>query len=136
MLNIHSYDNPDNPDNLDIHSYDNLQVESEIDGYHIAFTAATGAVADNHDILQVTTRYLEEDDITDDALLEHLEEYSHHHRYLSLSFAPSVSYLSILALLAANLYQLFHLFNNRGVDGVVISRQLNRLVYPLLGKSY
>jgi hypothetical protein len=43
--------------------------------YHIAFTAATGQVADNHDITHITTRYLQSTDaVFDDNLLEAMGE--------------------------------------------------------------
>merc|ERR1711964_782317 len=38
--------------------------------YHLAFTAMTGQVADSHDVIGLTTRYLDEDDaIIDDGIL-------------------------------------------------------------------
>lgn len=49
-----------------------VEIAQNFQEYHIAFTAATGQVADQHDITSITTRYLSEsDEDFDDTLMAH-----------------------------------------------------------------
>lgn len=49
-----------------------VQFDRDFRDYHMAFTAATGQVADNHDVEFIETSYLADSDLEfDDSLLEH-----------------------------------------------------------------
>jgi len=74
--------------------------------YHIVFSAATGQVADNMDIIEVTTRYLAESDLDiDDSKFGHLGASSTTHRFSG----PFWALLSLLggALTAFGGFELF-----------------------------
>jgi hypothetical protein len=53
-----------------------VQMEKSYKDYHLAFSAATGQVADNHDILEVTTRYLAASDVVSHTSAQHSTQLS------------------------------------------------------------
>jgi len=73
---LHVYINTDDGSNWKYCLSVTLEDQSFVES-HFAFTAATGQVADNHEITSITTRYLSEDDVdVDDDLLVHVGQRS------------------------------------------------------------
>jgi len=119
-------------DTLDGHGYKYclaVPFETTFLDYHIAFTAATGQVADEHDILEITTRYLNQSDrSTDDSRME------------SFGFGDVTTvvgalvfflYVILLALVAASGYFLY-IFKFASTDEVLRLKPLNKFLLPHL----
>jgi len=101
-----------------------VQLDKSYKDYHIAFTAATGQVADNHDILEIVTRYLSESDKdTDDALLPHLGT--------SISRASWSSFYWVVLILVGvglciwQVYEIYLYSQLKQIDAVRICERIN-----------
>jgi len=98
--------------------------------YHIAFTAATGQVADNHDIIDVTTKYLQDADQVDDSALSQLGAGG------GISSIRSACYLVIflagayLTLQSGYCASTFHSMSASQLDPVKICDAINRFLLP------
>jgi len=101
-----------------------VEMEQTYKDYHIAFTAATGQVADNHDIYEVSTRYLKDtDENFDDAHMARLD--GSRSRGSWTSFAFGIVALVGLCLTALGGYEMSLLWSVRQHDALRIVRTLN-----------
>jgi hypothetical protein len=97
--------------------------------HHIAFTAATGQVADNHDIMEVTTRYLADaDKEIDDDTLPHVDS-------ASTASSASTAMWAIIVIAGAGVsivgaYEIFQFSQLKQIDAVRVCQQLNQLTLP------
>jgi hypothetical protein len=99
-------------------------------GHFLALSAATGQVADSHDVLAVTTRYLDASDVPfDDSLLEHFADVSTTHRFLPDSWARLCLLLMLAALVGCAAHIEWVLFAMKGTEALLICQ---RLVSPML----
>jgi hypothetical protein len=99
--------------------------------HHIAFTAATGQVADNMDILEVNTRYLAETDAElDDSRFGALADKSTVHRFSGAFW--TLMTLAGLGLLVYAVYELatFQQMMGSHIDAVRVCQQFNKYVMP------
>jgi hypothetical protein len=109
-----------------------VKLEEEYKDHHLAFTAATGQVADNHDIIEITTRYLAESDkeFNDDELVQLSDSNSVHHSLSTLLWLGiNVANAALIAAIAYQLYLYKNLTTAR-IDLVKICQELNPLVLP------
>jgi len=95
--------------------------------YHMAFTAETGQVADMHDIIEITTRYLAAGDKdTDDSKFTHLSSGA------GIGNVRSLLHLGIfflgLTLTAASGYWLYGFYQSSEIDEVSRVKPLNRIL--------
>jgi len=96
--------------------------------YHLAFSAATGQVADHHDILEISTRYLAESDKeTDDSILPHLSD-SKSSNVRSLYWAICVITGFVLSLVSV--YDLIGFKQLKQIDAVIVCKKLNAFILP------
>jgi len=96
--------------------------------YHIAFSAATGQVADNHDIVEITTRYLaESDQETDDSSLPHLSDVKQSD-FRSFYWAICILVGSILTFFGV--YEIIGINQLKQIDAVIVCKKLNAFVVP------
>lgn len=127
--NLHVY--VDNNEGLGYKFCLAVRLEEEFKDHHIAFTAATGQVADNHDILEITTRYLKQTDVEyDDSQLEHLglQGYVQHHSLNMLFyFLLSVLCGGCLAVAGYQIWQ-YHVLSAARIDVVQICAKINPYV--------
>jgi len=112
-----------------------LAVEFEADRvfreHSIAFTAATGQVADNHDIMEISTRYLDEGEREfNDAMLAQLGDSSSSHRF-SFLFLTIAVFVNII-LLAYSVYEFvtFRAVVNSHIDSVRFCQKFNQYLIP------
>jgi hypothetical protein len=106
-----------------------VEMEQTYKDYHIAFSAATGQVADNHDIYEITTRYLKDtDENFDDAHMAHLD--GARARGTWTSFIFGIVALVGICLSVVGGYEMSLLWSVRQHDALRIVRTLNALVIP------
>jgi len=91
-----------------------VQFDRFFPDYHIAFTAATGQVADNMDVLEVTTRYLADSDLDlDDSKFGRLGSASTAHRFSGpFWFVVSLFGFALTAFAAYELITFKRMSNN------------------------
>jgi len=109
-----------------------VKLDEEFKDHHFAFTAATGQVADNHDLLEITTRYLKQSDRGfDDSTLDALSAYgSHQSSWYALYWLIQMALSgAVLAAAAYSLHQ-FHTLMHARIDLVQICMRLNPYVLP------
>lgn len=103
--------------------------------YHIAFTAATGQVADTHDIKSITGRYLaDSDEDFDDSLMDHYGASRKSGGNTWSAMFQSLCVLGFTSLMAYTGYQMFLLRRLAGgarIDLVRVCKQLNETTIPL-----
>lgn len=107
--------------------------DQTLTGKHVALTAATGQVADNHDILRITTKYLGANpELFDDTQLPELDhEHSTQHRFFQINILPPLL-LFATALLLTGLGGglVFLIVSSKGVDEFMVLPNLNTLLKP------
>lgn len=104
--------------------------------YHIAFSAATGQVADNMDVSEVTTRYLEESMAEfDDSTLPSYGS-SAHHSWGTLARLVLLAIGGGAFAITAYQTQQFRSLTSLHIDDVPITRALNPWVKPHLYLSF
>jgi len=101
-----------------------VQFEKTFVDYHMAFTAATGQVADNQDILEINTRYLAASDkATDDSSLPHYAS------GVSISWFSDmldiVMVLGAFTLTVHSGYLFYNFYRSSQLDEVLRIKQLN-----------
>jgi hypothetical protein len=109
-----------------------VQLEDDFKDHHLAFTAATGQVADNHDLLEITTRYLKQTDRDfDDASLAAMAGGGSHHSswYALYWLVQGCLAGSVLGLAGYQLF-LFHTLSASRIDLVQICGLMNPYVLP------
>ena len=109
-----------------------VKLEDDFKDHHLAFTAATGQVADNHDILEITTRYLKQSDRDfDDSTLKAMSGGGSHHSsfYTLYWLIMSALAASVTAIAGFQLYT-YHTLSIARIDLVQICSKLNPLVLP------
>jgi len=83
--------------------------------HHIAFSGATGQVADNHDVLEVTTRYLlETDKETNDASMPHADSLSSGTTFTAICYGLATFVGAVVTFLGA--YELYAVFQLTRLD--------------------
>jgi len=104
-------------------------VNDDLKDHHLAFTAATGQVADQMDLFEVTTRYLKEaDQEFDDESLAQLGDVGKSRPYTSiLWFAASAICFGLIALTAYEWYTCRNMVSDQ-IDPVRICDELNKYV--------
>jgi len=106
-----------------------VQIEEDLKDYHLAFSAATGQVADQMDVLDVTTRYLKDADVEfDDALLAALGDSSRSSVLMYWFCVCSVGF-GLLALTAYEWYACRNMLTDQ-IDAVRICDVLNTYLVP------
>lgn len=107
-----------------------VQLDQTFVDHHFAFSAATGQVADNHDIVEVTTRYLKEDDVgIDNTLFPMLGDRAVRDSRMSATFWGVVA-LSGFSLTFYAVYELvmFRQLSNSHHELVRLCQQFNKYV--------
>lgn len=103
-----------------------VTLNSSFVDYHFAFSAATGQVADSHDIKEIIVRYLSESDRDlDDSLLEHYGDSA----ASKGSFFFGLSVLLSLYCIGLTVYELWLLRSLKGgarIDLVRVTQALNK----------
>lgn len=109
-----------------------VQLDSDYKDHHLAFTAATGQVADHHDIVEITTRYLKQSDRDfDDASLSAMHgSGSHHSSWYALYWLVQSALLGAVLTLATYQLYLFHNLSQSRIDLVQICTRINPFVLP------
>jgi len=121
----------DNSDGLGYKFCLAVQFDKTFVEHHLVFTAITGQVADNHDIFDVTTRYLADSDKgIDDSLLP--QEKS---GIASQSVSQALYFLLLVSqtlLTFHGVYGLYSFFSTAAVDidEVLRMKQLNHILLP------
>lgn len=106
--------------------------------HHIAFTAATGQVADNHDIIEITTRYLADSDKDfDDTTLDHFDndEAVIDSVYSLMNVVTLLASFGFLAF-AGWQFTTYKTLTSQHIDENEISKQLNVYLLPHWGAHY
>jgi len=104
-----------------------VEMDRSYKDYHITFSAATGQVADNHDIIEIITRYLSETDkeVNDD-LLPHLSNMS------TSSSSTFLFWISVIlvggGLCFFSYYEIYLYSQLKQIDAVHLCQQLNSYV--------
>jgi hypothetical protein len=111
-----------------------VTVKGSYRDHHLAFSAATGGVADNYDIKEVTTRYLKEDDKEfDDARLGKLRAGSGGGWTARLGtlywLLLNAASLAVIAVVGLQLFTYHSLVQSR-IDLVQICQQINAFTLP------
>ena len=111
-----------------------VQVAGSYKDHHIAFSSATGGVADNVDLKEVSTRYLKDSDVEfDDEKLGKLKSgiKSSWGRRMSALYWLAINALStaIIAIVALQLYTYHSLLQQR-IDLVAICQRINPHILP------
>lgn len=112
-----------------------MKLEDDYKDHHLAFTAATGQVADNHDILEITTRYLKQSDrdFDDSSLSAMRGGGSHHSSWFALYWLVQTALAGACAGLAGYQLFLFHTLAQARIDMVQICTRINQYVLPHYG---
>ena len=112
-----------------------VKLDDDFKDHHFAFTAATGQVADNHDILEITTRYLKQSDRDfDDASLDAMRGGgSHHSSWYTLYWLVQTALLSAVLFIAGQQLYTFHTLTQARIDMVQICNRINPNVLPHYG---
>jgi len=100
--------------------------------HHIAFTAITGQVADSHDVIELSTRYLSEsgdNNFNDDNMI-HLEETARcptlHFLYWTLLVVGGF----LVSAVAVNLVYTYKQLENEEINPVIMCEKLNKNILP------
>lgn len=112
-----------------------VKLNDDFKDHHLAFTAATGQVADNHDIMEITTRYLKSSDRDfDDASLAAINDSgSHHSSWFTLYWLVQTALQgAVLGIVAWQLHT-YHTLQAQRIDLVQVCARLNPLVLPHYG---
>jgi len=106
-----------------------VQLEKTYKDYHIAFSAATGQVADNHDVLEVNTRYLAASDPDfDDSALPQMSDSESSSLASTLFWFLMIVAGAVLTVLA--LYETYQIAQIKQIDAVHVCERLNKFVLP------
>jgi len=109
-----------------------VKLDDDFAEHHLAFTAATGQVADNHDIMEITTRYLKATDSEfDDASLAAVRDSgSHHSSFYTLYWLLQVAIQAAALGITAFQLSTYHKLSLQRIDLVQVCAKLNPLVLP------
>jgi hypothetical protein len=110
-----------------------VKLDDDFKDHHLAFTAATGQVADNHDIMEITTRYLKSSDLGfDDASLAAMSDrgHSHHSSWFTLYWLVQSGLQATVLGLAVWQLHTYHTLQSQRIDLVQICARLNPAVLP------
>lgn len=110
-----------------------VQIDKSLRNHHLALTAATGQVADAHDISDITTRYLAKDDVLskDDAVWGYVGDSNRSHHTLATLYwlAVCAAQAAMIGIVAYQL-QTYYSLNRARIDLVEICAVLNPFQLP------
>jgi hypothetical protein len=103
-----------------------VQVDQDLTGYHMAFTAQTGGASDLVEIKEISARYLDEADADEDDLSTTIEDYNSSKAGVDASMSGFFVFLLQLALIGLPIYKA-QLISKSRLDEILLSKQLNGL---------